>query len=211
MKIGKILENLKFEINLGECREFIKKNLSEFEKRFNIKIKMLIYEGGDGMVYLTTNNKIIKFTNQDIKEYKLLKEMSYPYFPKIYSIIDDFCLSAVLKEYIKPIPNNLINAYNDLEKILKEFISERDEEEYDYEMGKLISDEFINVGEVWVGETAIKNYGKENNTNITEILKVYNDLIKIFEYAENYLDRDFLDIHIKNLGYNGKNLVLYDF
>jgi len=41
-------------------------------------------------------------------------------------------------------------------------------------------------------------------------LKVYNDIIYIFEYAENYLDRDFLDVQVQNMGYNGKNLVLFD-
>jgi hypothetical protein len=209
MKIGKIFKNLMLETNLGECRQQIKNNLSEFERIFNTKFKKLIYEGGDGMVYLTANNKIVKFTNQDIEEFKALKEMPSPYFPKIYFIADDFCLTAVLKEYVKPMPNNLIQAYNDLRKILLEFLEDGDDYS-EYEVGTLIRQEFIDAGIVSVGRIAIENYGKENNINVTDILKVYKDIIYIFEYAENYLDRDFLDIQVKNMGYNGKNLVLFD-
>ena len=179
---------------LNENSTVLSELIPKIEKSFNIKLSKKLGKS-QAIVYLTTDNRVLKVTPSDSEMSLSLEIQKTPskYFPKIFKVnkVSDTWY-AILKEFIPELSEIQKKEYDELQSFLEAFLKTPSN-----------SLESMNYLLLDTKSTSFIKYLKNDKPHL---LNMYDDLIHMIEYNNNNLD-----MHVDNLGSNGRNLVLYDY
>ena len=172
--------------------------IPELEKSFNVKIVKHLGES-IGIAYLTSDNKILKLTPSDAEISICKRLIKHPnnYFSKVYIMEKiDADWVAILKEFVPKLPTKIRKQYLNLEAEVNEWCEDTVDNE-------LMSHKILDTK-----GTLFIDYLKDCEPNL---VKLYSDLISIIDYAAPLVVNNIVDIHVDDFGWNGNNLVLFDY
>ena len=169
------------------------------ENKFNIKIVNVLGESV-GVAYLTNINTIIKITPSisEIKVFKKQLKHYNKYFPKVYNISllpNNKGWYIIHKEFIPELPKDVKVNYNELEAHINEWYDDFDE------------DVLMSIKIYETKDTLFEEFIKNEEP---KLVWIYNNLIELLTSIWDIIDNNAIDLYDENLGYNGKNLILFD-
>jgi hypothetical protein len=171
-----------------------------FEDKWGFKVSKVLGES-IGIAYLTNDNRVLKITPSETEMVlsEILKKKPNKYFPKVFEMEmynDEWVV--LLKEYVPELEGSMWQDYLDLEGTIEEW----------YEDDYGVTGELMSVMLLDLKDSIFINYLEDIEPRF---IKIYQDLMGIVNFATPLVPKGILDIHFDNLGYNGKNLVLYDY
>ena len=198
MKYLKLFEDYNEDIWKRMERYFSLK-IHKISQRLNIDVA----EKLSNEVYKLDDGRVIKITSSE-SEYdisKALLKKPNKHFPKIYYTeetpeIDGWY--TIIKEYVPDMPEEIRKKYLELEATVNEWCDDLEEDE-------LMAHKYLETLE---GNATFIDYLEDDKPHLVQL---YKDMINIVKYSASLVHNEAVDIHDLNIGYNGVNLVLFDY